>query len=87
MTRCWNNDRIGRPLYHREAPADWWVLRCDRDGCDVVTAPSRDQPDLESAHRAGWFIARLWGDRCPVCVVKGLIPDGVEPRFPEAVRP
>ena len=88
MSRVWNNDRIDEPLYWPDVPPHWWVMRCDREGCSVVSWPFSSSPDTEPFHRAGWFIAKVYGDHCPVCVVKGLVPANAESRYPEeAVTP
>lgn len=67
MTREWKT-KAGLP----------WVMRCDRPGCDTEVGPFDESPPLADFASAGWFVAKLYGDRCPVCVTKGLV-DKVEP--------
>lgn len=47
-----------------------WVMRCDE--CTTVSDPRPKQDDLPLSEfaAAGWFIAKIFGDQCPVCVKK-----------------
>lgn len=61
-----------------------WHWVCDRIGCksvDVTMASKNELPSEAEMQRRGWFVAKVWGDRCPVCVSAGEVPD-VEPWVP-----
>ena len=75
MTRQWVDDGARKPRDKR------WVMRCDVGSMDVTVArcatrtePTWDQRPLDEFAAAGWFIAVLWGDVCPVCLASGHVP-------------
>lgn len=68
MTRTWVDDRLPFPKDRR------WVMRCDETGCTTKSQPSVQQPPLEDFAAAGWFIAKTFGDVCPVCLAEGVTP-------------
>lgn len=51
---------------HTKLPA--WTWMCDE--CGREESLSRDQvglPEPEQMRQRGWFIAELFGDKCPKC--------------------
>lgn len=79
MTRRWVDD-------HKKKPRDKrWVMHCDygdgahgADRCTTQSEPFVWQPPLELFIERGWFIAKVFGDRCPACVALGR-HEGIEP--------
>lgn len=59
MTRAWVSRTDER-----------WVMKCDRLGCTTTSEPfpAGRQPSLDIFRARGWYIAPLFGDRCPACV-------------------
>lgn len=58
------------PLSTEGHASTWeWQWLCDQDGCGAHTPPvHRDAlPTPGQLQASGWFIAKLWGDRCPAC--------------------
>lgn len=70
-----------------------WQMRCDH--CDHRSEPRARQDDLplEEFAKAGWFVAKLFGEWCPNCVaaaggIQALIARGERPHsaMKEAAR-
>jgi len=61
-----------------DVPGGPWTMRCDREGCETRSEEFPSSPALSIFAERGWFVAKLWGDRCPTCVAAGLV-DKVEP--------
>lgn len=75
MSREWVDDRKRKPKDKR------WVMRCDvglfdssRKRCETESEPSWAQPELWQFAAQGWYIAKLHGDMCPVCLAAGERP-------------
>lgn len=51
----------------RETRQGKWVMVCDNPCCEAVEGPFEVMPHLADMARQGWFIAALYGDRCPRC--------------------
>ncbi|HET9656563.1 MAG TPA: hypothetical protein VFP72_14495 [Kineosporiaceae bacterium] len=82
-----------KPLSTEGHYSTWlWRWVCDRTGCKnehPVQTRKHSLASPEDMQAAGWFVAKVWGDRCPSCVEAGLVPD-VEPwvsRKPEKASP
>lgn len=56
---------------HTQRPV--WVWKCDDCGFEHGFAYSQqDLPSPEEMREQGWFIASLFGDQCPTCVLAGV---------------
>lgn len=64
-----------------------WFMVCDRKECDTRVGPFTRQPDLQRFIDGGWFVANLWGDRCPECVAAGHVEPGVAPYIGDVTIP
>lgn len=62
-----------------------WVMVCDQLGCTTTSEPFPASPRLELFQERGWFIADDFGDVCPSCLAKGVVPTD-QPYQPKAVR-
>lgn len=65
MTREWIDERTRQ-----------WVMRCDQKGCTTRSETFPTQPDLELFRDRGWYVAKVYGDVCPTCLAKGIVPGG-----------
>lgn len=67
------------PIDTKDHYSTWtWRWICDRIGCktvDTITASKHKLPSVEEMVARGWFVAKVWGDRCPACVAAGLVGD------------
>lgn len=59
-----------------------WRMFCDR--CRACSEPFDREPDLKIFVGRGWFIAKLFGDLCPICVEKAERPTAEPHSFMEA---
>lgn len=56
MTRTWTKKPV-------------WVWQCDSCGVESDFAYRQSSlPSPDAMRERGWFIAELWGDKCPECV-------------------
>lgn len=88
MSREWVDDMKKPPRRGPDRRDKRFVMRCDcfhpEHGLEAGLAhrcksrgnpaPIGTQPPLEAYAAAGWFIARLHGDRCPDCLAAGHAP-------------
>ena len=52
---------------HFKRPVWTWLCdRCGKTSGDLATE-HQDLPTPEQMRARGWFIAEMWGDRCPEC--------------------
>lgn len=49
-----------------------WALFCDKCGERSEIRPGQKDLPLQPFREAGWFIAEMWGDRCPTCRAEGI---------------
>lgn len=75
MSREWVDDAKPKPVDKR------WVMRCDviqpnGQRCSTTSPPAAHQSELDLGRfaRAGWFIAKVHGDVCPICIASGIVP-------------
>jgi len=67
---------------HTKKPA--WTWKCDECGHEERLAREQSLlPTPAQMREVGWFIAKLWGDRCPECVMRLGVPS--EPTGSESV--
>lgn len=50
-----------------------WQMVCDMSGCPTALEPTRERRALLDLAADGWFIARRFGDACPMCVAEGRV--------------
>lgn len=75
MSREWVDDAKPKPVDKR------WVMRCDvihpsGKRCTTTSPPAAHQSELplERYRDAGWFVAKVHGDICPICLTAGYLP-------------
>ena len=58
MTRCYTKKPV-------------WTWRCDECGYEERLAREQGTlPTPDELRAVGWFIASIWGDMCPECVMR-----------------
>ena len=56
-----------------------WAWHCDECGYGDhrLAVLQRDLPSPEQMTSEGWFIAKLWGDKCPPCNSQATPPEAL----------